>query len=139
MGSKFKCIIAGGRDFNDYSLLKQKCDIILKEKKNIEIVSGTARGADKLGEKYAKERSISIKRFSADWDNIETSEPCVIRCHKGGKYYNVLAGNNRNRKMAEYTAPDGGLIVFWDGKSGGSKDMIRLAEECKLKIKVVRY
>jgi hypothetical protein len=44
-------ISAGGRDFNDYSLLKEKCDFFLQNHIEIEIVSGTANGADKLGEK----------------------------------------------------------------------------------------
>jgi hypothetical protein len=40
--------------------------------------------------------------------------------------YNALAGHNRNRAMAEYATSDdnfGVLILFWDGKSKGSKNM----------------
>lgn len=50
-----KVIIAGSRSFNNYKLLKEKMDFFLKNKIdknrpyfNIEIVSGTARGADTL-------------------------------------------------------------------------------------------
>lgn len=43
----FKVIIAGGRDFNDYKLLDDKCLKILSKKlktNKVEIVSGHAKG-----------------------------------------------------------------------------------------------
>ena len=42
-----KVIIAGGRNFNDYDSLKNKVDTILSNQKEVTIVSGTARGADR--------------------------------------------------------------------------------------------
>ncbi|HEY5575703.1 MAG TPA: DUF2493 domain-containing protein, partial [Clostridiaceae bacterium] len=73
-----KIIIAGGRDFNDYPLMKQKCSEILRdllsaysnETENIEIVSGGARGADRLGETFAREHSFKLKVFNADWGKL---------------------------------------------------------------------
>lgn len=59
-----KTIIAGSRSVSDYELLRSVCD----EYEITEIVSGTARGADLLGEQYGKEKSIPIKRFPADWN-----------------------------------------------------------------------
>lgn len=114
-----KVIIAGGREFNDYDLLKISCDRILIRQTNIEIVSGKALGADKLGEVYAKEKGYKIKEFPADW----------IKYKKG-------AGPIRNKQMAEYSD---GLIAFWDGKSKGTKNMIDLAKNHGLKIKVINY
>ena len=59
-----RIIIAGGRDFTDYNLLKEKVDYYLQNAINnnykIIIVSGTAKGADRLGEKYAKEKGSQI-------------------------------------------------------------------------------
>ena len=56
----FKIVIAGGRDFTDYPLLKEQCDSyiqkITQEGEQIVIISGTARGADTLGEQYAIEK-----------------------------------------------------------------------------------
>ena len=63
-----KVIIAGSRDFIDLDLLIEKCDSILEGKDNVEIVSGAARGADKLGEHYANLRGFSVKKFPAEWD-----------------------------------------------------------------------
>lgn len=34
----------------------------------LEIVSGGARGADRLGEKYAKENNYKVKKFIPDWE-----------------------------------------------------------------------
>lgn len=48
-----KVIIAGSRDFDDYDRLEEMCDKFLSRHKEVEIVSGTARGADRLGEQYA--------------------------------------------------------------------------------------
>lgn len=115
----FKVIIAGSRNFNDYELLKQKCDIILSEQTDIEIVSGTASGADKLGEVYAKEKGYQLKQFPADWDK-----------------YGKSAGYKRNQQMAEY---GDALIAFWDGISKGTEHMINLAKKHNLKIKIIKY
>lgn len=99
-----KTIIAGCRGFNDYKLLKEKVDYYRKDHVITEVVSGTARGADYLGEEYANENGIPIKSFPADWDN-----------------YGKAAGPIRNRQMAEYADV---LIAVWDGKSKGTNNMI---------------
>ena len=113
-----KVIIAGGRTFDKYDLLVKYCDKILANQTDIEIVSGTANGADKLGEKYAIDRGYSIKPFPADW-SIGKS-----------------AGYVRNKQMAQYADA---LIVFWDGNSKGTKHMIDLATQYELKIRVIKY
>lgn len=114
-----KIIIAGGRMFNDYNKLKESCDNILVNQKDVEIVSGTAAGADKLGERYAQEKGYEVKKFPAQWD-----------------LYGKSAGYRRNQEMAEYAD---GLIAFWDGKSKGTKHMIDIAEKGGLKVRVIRY
>lgn len=122
----FKVIIAGSRSFDDYKLLKEKMDLFLKNKidknkpcSNIEIVSGTARGADTLGEKYAKEKGFALKKFPANWD-----------------LYGKKAGYIRNREMRDYADV---CVVFWDGESKGSKHMINLAKEDNMPIRVVMF
>src|SRR5690242_7305650 len=97
-----KVIIAGTRHFTDYKLLKEYCDVILSNQSDIEIVSGGARGADALGEQYAKENGYPIKQFLPDWDK-----------------YGRLAGPLRNEEMARYADA---LIAFWDNKSTGTKN-----------------
>lgn len=114
-----KVIIAGGRDFSDYDLLCQRVNKILLKQTKIEIVSGAAKGADKLGERYAEEHGYEIIRFVADWNTF-------------GK----AAGYRRNIEMANYADA---LILFWDGISKGSKHMLETANEWGLKIRVITY
>lgn len=111
----FKVIIAGSRDFNDYELLKKLVSHTLVNQQDVEIVSGGARGADALGERYAKEHGLSLKRFPADWEHGKS------------------AGYIRNAEMAKY---GDALIAFWDLKSKGTKHMITNAKLKGLKIKV---
>lgn len=131
-----RVIIAGGRYFNDYPLLKRKMNIILRDTKEpIIIISGTAAGADKLGEQYAAEKGYRIEKYPADWTNMNVT-PCVQRKRKDGTLYNAAAGNIRNSKMADN---GDSLVAFWDGKSTGTKDMISLAKNKGLKIRIIYY
>lgn len=114
-----KVIIAGSRDFRNYSLLREKCDLILSEKNNVEIVSGGARGADKMGEFYANEKNFDVRVFPADWDQFGKS-----------------AGFMRNKQMAEYANM---LICFWDGQSKGTQHMINLAQQNGLETHIIRF
>jgi hypothetical protein len=118
----YKVIIAGTRKFADYTLLCSSCDRLLSQKgltHDIIIVSGTARGADKLGERYAKERGYNVELFPADWEN------------KGR-----AAGYIRNADMANNADA---LIAFWDGTSHGTAHMIDIARKKNLPVRVIRY
>lgn len=114
-----KVIIAGGREFNDYPTLCKVCDRMLSKSEDVEIVSGGARGADALGERYAKERGYALKVFTADWDK-----------------YGKAAGYIRNDEMSQY---GDALISFWDGESKGTGHMIELANKRGLKVKISKY
>jgi hypothetical protein len=50
--------------------------------------------------------------------------------------YGRIAGFVRNEEMAKIADA---CVVFWDGKSTGSADMIALAEKYKLQLRVVKY
>ena len=119
----YRIIIAGGRSFSDYKLLKDKLDYYLRDKVRqgyeIIIISGTANGADKLGERYAMERGYKIERYPADWNK-----------------YKKAAGYRRNVQMSEVA---NACVVFWDGISLGSKHMIDIATNKGLPLRVVRY
>ena len=119
-----KVIVAGGRDFKDYDLLKSTLDNFQQEYGNItEVVSGGARGSDKLGEQYANENNTPIKRFVPDWEGL-------------GK----KAGHVRNRQMGDYAKEHNGMLVaFWDKQSKGTKGMIDYATKIGLKSVVVYY
>jgi hypothetical protein len=97
-----KVIVAGSRSLIKISTISEAVE---KSGFDIsEIVSGCAVGADSLGEYYALQNNIPVKKFPAPWDQ-----------------YGKAAGAIRNCKMAEYA--DAAVIV-WDGTSRGSKHMI---------------
>jgi len=112
-----RVVIAGGREFNNYELLREICDEHITP--DSEIVSGGARGTDTLGERYAKETGRDLKTFPADWN-------------KHGKG----AGHIRNKQMAEYSDM---LIAFWDGESKGTKNMIETSMKLGLKVIIQKY
>lgn len=127
MGKKFREIVAGTRIFYDYEMLARELlsfiDDIADEMDSLEFVSGTAKGADTLGEQFAHTYGYQVKRFPAKW-------------HQYGK----IAGPIRNRQMAEYASKETGILfVFWDGCSRGTKNMIELAEQYGLEIHVIKY
>ena len=110
-----KVIVAGSRSFRDYEVLCK----VLDEMEITTIISGGARGADKLGERYANERGISLEQYPAQWDR-----------------YGNHAGFIRNVEMAENADA---LVAFWDGFSGGTLHMITVAKQRGLPVKVVRF
>lgn len=128
-----RVIIAGGRKFNNYALLREECLQIFRQLKSegydtkrdkITIVSGKANGADTLGEKFSVEFGLGLKEFPADWS------------------IGRQAGYIRNNSMGLYASEDeelGVLIAFWDKKSKGTKHMIDLANKHGLRIFVVNY
>jgi hypothetical protein len=132
-----RVILAGSRIFRNYSLLEKECKRIFHEinaPKDVVIVSGTADGADTLGEQFAEKYNLEIERFPAEWDNLD-ARPCFIKTGKNGKEYNSLAGFNRNEKMAEYAAKDNGILIcFRVNHSPGSGDMINRAKKHGLKV-----
>lgn len=107
-----KTIIAGSRDFDSFALVDETCEFL----GITEVVSGGARGADKVGELFAEYYRLPLKRFPANWEK-----------------YGRSAGHRRNAEMAKYADA---AVVFWDGKSPGSKGMIdqmkRLNKPCKV-------
>lgn len=102
-----KVIIAGSRDITDRVIVAKA---ILESRFNFtEVVSGTARGVDRLGEIFACSKGYSVKKFPANWTE-----------------YGKAAGHIRNREMAQYADA---LLAVWDGKSRGTKNMIEEMEK----------
>ena len=107
-----RVVIAGCRNDNNYQEASQYISLCLKDlvdENEIIIVSGGARGADKLGERYAKERGLKIEYYLPDWDK-----------------FGRAAGPIRNEQMAKV----GDIVIcFWDGVSRGTKTMIDYANK----------
>jgi len=120
--NEFKLIVAGGRDFNDASLLERVlialADTELADK-SVSIVSGMARGADALAYMFAHQNGIKCYEFNANWTR-----------------YGKSAGHRRNAEMGKFSD---GLLAFWDGKSVGTKNMIDFMASSNKPVIVVRY
>ena len=121
----YRIIIAGSRNFNDYELVRQYLGryLLNLDKQDVEIISGTARGADKLGELFAERNGLKCVRFPAQWD-----------------LYGKSAGYRRNAEMASYASDAYGvLFAFWDGVSKGTNHMISLGNKVGLEVHVIKY
>jgi hypothetical protein len=137
-----RVIIAGSRYVDKYHLVEEA---VFEAGFDIsEVVSGTAHGADQLGEQFAAKRHLRVTRFPAKWYNE-------------GVYDNA-AGYKRNELMARYAAglvdkegnllppsermAPGALIALHgiDPKTGeltkGTKHMIDLANKYELLVYV---
>lgn len=101
-----KIAIIGSRSFTDYTLLCTTVDAHLAKYKlrATQIVSGGAKGADKLAEKYALENQLEMIIYKPDWEAF-------------GK----RAGIIRNTYIVENSEL---IFAFWDGVSKGTKNTI---------------
>lgn len=108
-------MVAGSRNFKDYRLLKET----LERYEITEGISGTAQGADKLGEQYFQEKGIPFLKFPADWER-----------------YGKRAGHLRNAEMASETEF---AVIFWDGESKGTLNMINEMKKLKKNYTVIKY
>ena len=121
-----RVIVAGSRTFTNYEFVEKMLKKYFKEhnihKSDVEIISGTARGADQLGEQFAEKYGLKLTKFPADWNNL-------------GK----KAGIIRNIEMVKYAIEneDNILFAFWDGQSRGTQHIIN--ESKKYNIKTLVY
>lgn len=116
----YKLIIAGSRTFDDYGRLDYEVKhFIVNEikSKNISIISGTANGADRLGERFAEKYKLNLIKMPANWNE-----------------YGKRAGHIRNEEMAKIATH---CIVFIKDNSKGSLNMIENCKKYNLTYKVV--
>jgi len=114
-----KLLIAGSRSFNDIQLALKHFIDLQKEYQVTEIVSGGAKGADKVGETLAGVFNIPIKRFLPDWDK-----------------YSKKAGMLRNIEMGDYCDI---ALIFWDRKSKGTKHMIEYLNRLEKPYRLITF
>ena len=109
-----RTIIAGSRACTHYDDLLRAIDAISWAPSVV--LSGTARGVDRLGERWARESGVPIEQFPADWDQ-----------------YGKSAGYKRNAEMAQNAEA---LVALWDFESRGTEHMIQLATKAGLVVYV---
>lgn len=123
---RMKLAIVGGRDFNDEFLMAEYISIFMVAYANgeldppeIEVISGGAKGADSLGERFARINRCPVTIFKPDWDK-----------------YGKSAGFIRNQLIVDACDV---VLAFWDGKSKGTHDTINKAKKAKKPTFVVYY
>lgn len=102
--------IVGSRGFTDWFRFQDEVDRIVdifSSTGGVELVSGGARGPDKMAERYAKETGLHIRVFPADWDA-----------------HGKKAGMLRNKDIVDNSDV---VIAFWDNKSKGTENTIKTA------------
>lgn len=104
-----KVIIAGSRCIDNQQEVFSDLGELLQTWRNAgfditEVISGTAKGVDQIGEEWAALSNIPVKRMPANW-----------------KEHGKVAGLLRNIEMAKEADA---LIAFWDGLSTGTAHMI---------------
>ena len=114
-----RIVIAGCRNYDNYEEAKTFIDSCLYETQKshtIIILSGCAKGADAIGERYASENGFDIEKYPADWKSLGRR-----------------AGPVRNKQMAEICDF---VICFWDGKSKGTASMIFYAKKFRKLLRI---
>lgn len=114
----FKVRVCGCRTFDNYELLEIKLNYYLKNKlPNVVIVSGGGKGADYMGEMYAKKHNLPLEVHRPNWDVDGRS-----------------AGPKNNEQIVKNVDA---AIAFWDGKSKGTKHTIDFCKQYKKKCIIV--
>lgn len=112
--------IIGSREFTDYEFMKKKLD---KEFDNLTfvnaIISGGAKGADSLAEKYAEEIGRPMVVYRPDYKKYGRAAPFV-----------------RNTEIIEHCDV---VFAFWNGKSNGTRDALNKAEKLGKQIHIIRF
>ncbi len=109
--------IVGSRNFTDYNKVKNTIIDLYDVTSITSIVSGGARGADTLAEKFANEFGITKTIFHAEW-----------------KRYGRGAGMIRNSQIIENSDV---IFAFWDGISEGTKNSINRARKLNKIVHVI--
>lgn len=113
-GSMKKTIlVSGSRNFPNKILVQDTIRRFVR--RGDLLVHGGARGVDTWAAAEATSRGAATRCFYPNWDK-----------------YGASAGIRRNREMLDdvvYMDPDCIILIFWDGKSSGTKHMLEMCTE----------
>jgi len=105
--NNLRVAIVGSREWDDWNVLRQA--ILLLDKTKDVIISGGARGVDRMAVWLAKDYGFKIIEHLPDWDKFGRG-----------------AGYLRNE---EIVADADIVLAFWDGESRGTLHTITIAEQ----------
>lgn len=115
-----KLAIIGSRDIKERALVENIISqVYVKSKNKIdEIITGGAKGVDKIAEDFAKKRGIKCTIILPNYKRYQRSAPII-----------------RNNQILQEC---NGVLVIWDGKSKGTEYTINKAKREEKKIFVVK-
>lgn len=115
-----RIIVCGSRSFADYPFFKKKMDQLTAKlnRRKLVVVSGGARGTDRLAEQWCFERMAAMQIFLPDYDQYGKDAPLM-----------------RNKEMISSGASY--CIAFWNGSSPGTKHTIELASKKGIKVRII--
>jgi len=111
-----KVAVVGSRDYPDLELVRKFVRGLAEHDRDITVVSGNARGVDRVAEKEARKIGLSVVSLPADWDA-----------------HGPVAGFLRNGRIIEQCDA---LAAFWDGSSNGTEDTVNKAVAAGKRISV---
>ncbi len=116
---EIRVVIGGCRYYTDYNVFCRCIDRYLDGiKGQIIILSGHCSGVDTMAERYAEENGYAIEVYPAQWDR-----------------YGRAAGPKRNMEMVGCADK---VVVFWDGVSKGTKNLIDCARKRNIDTEVFK-
>lgn len=110
-----RVIIAGCRDWDDANAIADGMAAHYPD--CTQVVCGCAKGADRLGDQWAKNNQIPVRYFAPDW---------IVHGKAAGPIRNGIMADNADA-----------LLACWDGESRGTKNMIAQARQRGLKVVVI--
>jgi len=109
--------VIGSRSFDNYSLLCVTLNQYLETTQKV--VSGGARGADRMGVHWAQSNDIPYEEFLPDYEQYGKQAPFI-----------------RNKDIVNNSDL---VVAFWDGKSAGTKHSLNYAKIRGVKSVVIRF
>ena len=97
-----KLAVVGSRNFDDYAWMERCLFSVVRAEELEAVVSGGARGADALAERFAASHGVPLVVVPADW-----------------KKFGRSAGPVRNAEIVRLADI---VVAFWDGRSPGTRD-----------------
>lgn len=122
MGTQYKVLVCGDRDYEDREQIYHVLDVYrAKIGPDMLLINGGAPGADNIAREWAVDRKVDHITMYARWDIFGRS-----------------AGPIRNRAMAKKKPKL--VLAFHPNlkKSKGTKDMVNVAEGLDIKVKKFR-
>ena len=120
-GLEARVLVCGSRDFNDRGLVDAKLDEVRERLGGVpmRVISGAARGADRLGADSAARNGVPCDEYPADWNR-----------------YGKSAGYRRNEQMLTEGKPHL-VVAFPQGESRGTRMMMQIASQPRVAVEEV--